>query len=278
MNIDMNQKLFFNEFYSDKPTTVLFLHGGGGAGWMWQPVIERMSGYHCLAVDLPEHGGSKHVGPFSMELAAQKAAELVREKAHGGKAVVVGLSEGAQVAVQMLSTSPEVCSRAFISSALLLPMPGAKMFSSRKLIGSLFRMSVPPFRNNDWWIRLNMKYAAGIPEAYFALFKQDFRNMTESQFVNLMTANQTYRLPDGLEKVKVPVLAACGKHEYKAMQESVRLLAEKLPNSKAYLINLGEHSSLSAEHNWALTVPEEFAESLRSLLENKPLPKVLMPQ
>ena len=62
------------------------------------------------------------------------------------------------------------------------------------------------------------------------------------------------------------------------MQESVRLLAEKLPNSKAYLINLGEHSSLSAEHNWALTVPEEFAESLRSLLENKPLPKVLMPQ
>ena len=102
--------------------------------------------------------------------------------------------------------------------------------------------------------------------------------MTESQFVNLMVANQTYRLSEGLEKVKVPVLVACGKHEYKAMQRSVRLLAEILPNCKATLINLGEHSSLSAEHNWALTAPEDFAESLRSWLENKPLPEVLTPQ
>lgn len=100
--------------------------------------------------------------------------------------------------------------------------------------------------------------------------------MTESQFVNLMVANQTYRLPEGLEKVKVPVLAACGRHEYKAMQRSVRLLAEILPNCKAYLINLGEHSGLSAEHNWALTAPEDFAEALRNWLENRPLPDFLI--
>ena len=133
----------------------------------------------------------------------QQAAELIREQAHGGKAVVIGLSEGAQVTVQMLATCPEVMDKAMISSALLLPMPGAKMYSSPGLISALFKMSVPPFRNSDWWIKLNMKYAAGIPDEFYPQFKADFQEMPESQFVNLMVANQTFRMPEGIENAKV---------------------------------------------------------------------------
>jgi pimeloyl-ACP methyl ester carboxylesterase len=48
-----------------------------------------------------------HHRPFSMELAAQKVAELIRDHAHGSKATVVGLSEGAQITVQLLATAPE---------------------------------------------------------------------------------------------------------------------------------------------------------------------------
>ena len=274
----MEGSLYFKEFNPDCASTLVFLHGGGGAGWMWQLVIERMTGYHCLAVDLPEHGGSAQVKPFNMELAAEKTAELIRARAHGGKAVVVGLSEGAQVTVQLLATSPEVCSRAFISSALLLPMPGAMMYSSRRLIGALFRMSVPPFCNNDAWIKLNMKYAAGIPEEFFTQFKTDFQTMTEDQFVNLMVANQSYRLPAGLEKVTVPVLVVCGRHEYKAMRQSVDRLAKRLPNGKAYLLDMGGRASLTEEHNWALTAPVAFAETLRNWLEDSPLPDLLIPR
>lgn len=274
----MDEQLFFKEYSTNQSTSLVFLHGGGSAGWMWQPVIERLPEFHCLAVDLPEHGGSHGVGPFNMELAAEKTVELIRARAHGGRAVVVGLSEGAQVAVQTLAISPEVCSRAFISSALLLPMPGAKLFTSRRLIGALFRMSVPPFRNNDAWIRLNMKYAAGIPGEYFAQFKADFQAMTDSQFVNLMAANQAFRLPEGLENTEVPALVVCGRHEYKAMRQSVELLAKTLQNGKAYWLDLGNHSTLSGEHNWALTAPEAFAEALRNWLEDRRLPEVLIPQ
>lgn len=270
-------QLFYKEIHSEGKTTLVFLHGGGSAGWMWQPVVNRLPEFHCLIPDLPEHSGSAQVKPFSMELAAQKTAELIRAKAHGGKAVVVGLSEGAQVAVQMLASTPDVMERALISSALLLPMPGAKLYSSPGLIASLFRMSVPPFRNNDWWIRLNMKHAAGIPDEFFAQFKHDFQNTTESQFVNLMLANQTFRLPQGITNNTLPALIVCGKHEYKAMKDSARILLEVMSAGQIFLIDLGENSSLAAEHNWALTAPEVFANTIEAWLTNMPFPRVLVP-
>jgi pimeloyl-ACP methyl ester carboxylesterase len=271
----LDEGLFFKSFHEENKTTLLFLHGGGGAGWMWQPVVDRLTDYHCLVVDLPEHGGSMHVKPFSMELAAQKAVELIRSQANGGKAVVIGLSEGAQVAVQMLATCPEVMEKVLISSALLLPMPGAKMYSSRGLISALFKMSVPPFRNSDWWIKLNMKSAAGIPDEYFPQFRADFQSMTESQFVNLMVANQTFRMPEGIENAEVPALILCGSHEYKAMKDSAQALASKLSGSQVYQVNLGKGSSLASEHNWAMTAPQAFADTVRNWLSGQLLPEVL---
>lgn len=270
-----NLGLHFKSYHDESPNTLLFLHGGGGAGWMWQPVVDRLPEFHCLVADLPEHGGSMQVKPFSMALAAQKAADLIREQAHGGKAVVIGLSEGAQVAVQMLAAYPEVMEKAMISSALLLPMPGAKMYSSRGLISALFKMSVPPFRNNDWWIKLNMKYAAGIPDEFYPQFKANFQEMPESQFVNLMVANQTFRMPEGIDNAKVPVLIVCGSHEYKAMKDSAKALASNLESSQVYQINLGKDSSLANEHNWAMTAPQAFAYTVRNWLSEQPLPTEL---
>jgi pimeloyl-ACP methyl ester carboxylesterase len=74
---------------------------------MWQPVIKQLPEYHCLAPDQPEHGGSRQIGPCSMELSAEKVSDLIRDPARGGKACLVGLSEGAQITVQLLATAPK---------------------------------------------------------------------------------------------------------------------------------------------------------------------------
>src|SRR5512146_331055 len=103
----MTSLLKYKSSGSENGKTIVFLHGGGVAGWMWDPVVARLQDFHCLVPDLPEHGQSMALRPFSMELAANQAAELARDRAHDQKAVVVGLSEGAQVAVQMLATAPE---------------------------------------------------------------------------------------------------------------------------------------------------------------------------
>lgn len=267
--------LFSESFGPENAPSIVFLHGGGVGGWMWGPVIRHLPEYHCLAPDAPEHGGSRAIAPFSMKLAAEKTAELIAARAHGGKAVVVGLSEGAQIAVQLLADAPECVEKAVISSALLQPIPGLGWVNSPGLLRFTYRMSIPPFRNSDWWIKLNMKTSAGIPAEYFAQFKKDFQDTTEDEFVHLMLANQGFRLPTGLEKASAPTLVLAGKHEYLAMQQSARNLAAALPNAVAGLINLGKDSSLAKEHNWALTAPQLFAAAVRAWIKDEPLPRVI---
>jgi len=273
----MSITLKYQSSGSETARTILFLHGGGVAGWMWDPVVARMQDFHCLVPDMPEHGRSMDTRPFTMELAANQAIELVREQAHGGKAVVAGLSEGAQVVVQMLATAPEVIDRAVVSSAILLPMRGYGWLYSPKLMGAMFRMSIPPVRNNDWWMHLNMKYSAAIPEDFYSQYRANFQTMTESQFVNLLIANQKFRMPANLDKVTVPTLVVAGRHEYKAMKESVRQLAAAMPNAQARLIDLGKGTSLRKEHNWAMNAPDQFAQTVRAFINGDGLPGVLRP-
>ena len=268
----MNATLSFQAFGNENEKTILFLHGGGVAGWTWDPVVARMADFHCLVPDLPEHGRSMDIRPFTMQLAANLAADLVRQQAHGGKAVVVGLSEGAQTVVQMLASAPEVIERAVVSSAVLLPVPSLRWLNSPRLQAWMFRISIPPFRNNEWWMRLNMKYSAAIPDEFFPQYKANFQLMNESQFVNLLQANEQFRLPANLDKVNVPTLVISGKREYGVMKESARMLAAALPDARAMLLDLGRGSSMRKEHNWAMNAPDLFAQTVRSFIQGGQLP------
>jgi pimeloyl-ACP methyl ester carboxylesterase len=269
-----SSQLYAQSSGPDGAPTIVFLHGGGGGGWMWQPVVALLPGYHCLVPDLPEHGQSASAKPFTMESAAAGVAELIRSRAHGGKAHVVGLSEGAQTLVALLAAAPELVTSAVISSALLRPLPGASLYSQGVLAWS-YRLGVAPLRNADWWIRLNMKYAAAVPDAYFAEFKRDFQSMSEDGWVNLMLANQRFRLPAGLERATAPALVVVGNKEYAAMKQSARDLAAALPNALACTVTLGPQASLGQEHNWALNAPELFAATVRAWIEGKALPEAL---
>jgi pimeloyl-ACP methyl ester carboxylesterase len=271
----MPTRLSYQSSGKEGAQTILFLHGGGVAGWMWDPVVARLPDFHCLVPDLPEHGRSMSVRPITIPLAADEAAALVREKGRGGRAVVVGLSEGAQILVQMLSSAPEVIERAMVSSALLLPMRGYGWMKSPRLLAWLFRLSVPPFRKNEWWMRLNMKSSAAIPDEFYPQVRDNFQIMTESQFVNLVLANQEFRMPADLGQVTVPTLAVAGVREYAVMKESVRQLAAALPNAQAKLVDLGAGSSMAKEHNWAMNAPDAFAQTLRAFILGGPYPAVV---
>jgi len=263
--------LYLQETGSPAAPTIVFLHGGGGAGWMWQPQIERLNDFHCLVPDLPEQGQSLAEKPFSITGSAGLIAELIRQSAHGGKAFVVGLSEGAQITVALLSQAPELVERAIVSSALVRPIPGAGMMTPG-LIALLYRWSVTPFKNNDWWIRVNMKYAAGVPDAYFPQFRQSFQSLTEDGFTNVMVENQRFRIPARLERAQTPTLIVCGKNEYGAMRQSGRDLAKALPNGRVYEVYHAKKMSLAEEHNWNMTAPDLFTQMVRAWFTGQPLP------
>lgn len=269
---DPSTHLYFEAFGPENAKTIVFLHGGGAAGWMWKEQVKTFSlAYHVLVPDLPEQGKSTDCGPYTTEKAAELVAELIRVQAHSGRAHVVGLSEGAQVTVALLARSPQVIDHAVVSSAILRSMPGSSLYS-RGVMAASHRWFIEPFKNNDWWIRLNMKYSAGIPEEYYPDFKRSFQEATESSTANMMYSGLNYRLPAGLKNANVPVLVVVGKHEYRQMKQSGGDLLSVLPNARGIVIFVEPNSTLRKEHNWAMTAPQFFNGIVKAWIEDRPLP------
>lgn len=257
--------------------TILFLHGGGGGGWMWRPQVEAFSpDYHCLVPDLPEQGRSRAVSPFTIQSAAAQMADLIRSRAHGGQAHVVGLSLGAQVLVSLLSQNPDLVRRAIVSSAIVRPLSGMSWISPG-IIGASYNLFMAPLKNSDWWINLNRKYAAGVPAEYAAQFKSEFQGETRDGFTHIMLENLAFRLPSGLEKVTAPTLVVVGQKEYGAMRQSARDLAAAIPTARAYTVAHQRRMSLAEEHNWNMTAPSLFNAMLKDWLDGRPLPGDFMP-
>jgi pimeloyl-ACP methyl ester carboxylesterase len=277
MPTDPTSQLYFESYGSEDSPAIVFLHGGGLGGWMWREQVKAFqSTYHVLVPDLPEQGKNPaRTGPYTTETAADRIAGLIQAHARGGKAHVVGLSEGAQVVVALLSRHPEVLDHAVVSSAILRPM-WANMFAG-KSASWMYRWFMAPFKNNDAWIRANMKGQTGLSEDYFPAFKETFQATSESGLVNMMNSAMSFRLPAGLEQVQTRVLVICGKKEYKEMRQSALDLVHVLPNACGALVSLGKGSSLAKEHGWALTAPALFNAAVKAWVEDKTLPSELLP-
>lgn len=270
--------LYYEEAGQSGAPAVVFLHGGGGAGWMWRPQVEALrKDFHVLVPDLPEQGRSTGAGSFTMLSAAQQVADLIRARATAGHVHVVGLSEGAQTVVQLLAMAPDLVETAVVSSALVRPIAGTGWASNSSLLALAYTMSIAWPRDSDWWIRLNMRSAAGVPDAYFDDFRGSFRALSKSGFVNLMLANQTFRLPAGLQRVQARVLAVCGHREYRSMRRSTADIAAAIPGASACEVVHTRKLSLAQEHNWNLTEPELFNETIRDFIEGRPLPRPVVP-
>jgi hypothetical protein len=100
--------------------------------------------------------------------------------------------------------------------------------------------------------------------------------MDESQFINILLANQAFRLPQNL-KSTAPTLLVVGKREYPVMKESARLLAAALTNAQAMVVDLGKGASMAKEHNWAMNAPDVFAQVVRCFINGGELPDLLKP-
>ena len=266
--------MVYTEVAGDQSSpTIVFLHGGGGGGWMWRSQVEALKGtYHILAPDLPEHRRSADIKPFTIAGSVAQIVELIRTQAHGGKAHVVGLSEGGQITVALLGTAPELVDHAVISSALVREMPGMSWFGFGTW-KAMYR-SIEPLNKYEWWMRLNMR-SNGIPVEFLPEMRETYKSLTADAFAHVIVENQKFRLPAGLERVKAPTLVVGGSKEYKIMHQSIRDVAAAIPGAQARLVHHTMKLSLGEEHNWSMTAPELFTRTIRAWIEGQPLPQEL---
>jgi pimeloyl-ACP methyl ester carboxylesterase len=251
---------------SSAAPTIVLLHGGGVGGWSWRPVAERLDDYHLLIPDLPGQGRSGTEGPFTFDRAVTLVAGLIRDRAHGGKAHMAGLSLGAQTLVQLLADAPDMLLSAFASGTLVRRLPGAGLVRPMLWLYA-------PLKNLPALIRANMR-SLGIPMEYYAEFAADTRGATTDALASILSANMSFGLPAELNNIRstlsVPrTLVTVGQREYGIMQRSARDLVARLPRGQGYIVR-------GAGHNWPVAAPELYARTLRAWITGAPLPAELV--
>ncbi|MFA4885533.1 MAG: alpha/beta hydrolase [Desulfotomaculaceae bacterium] len=253
--------LYFEEKGNLKAPSIVFIHGGGVSGWMWEKQVEYFDSYHCIIPDLPEHGKSINEKPLSIPDCANRIVKLIISKANGKKAHVIGHSLGAKVLVELLSIKPEVVDRAVVASALFRPIP-------------LIKVTHKPFiyKFTTWLIKSRslLKYTVKqfkFPNNYYVQnCINDFEQLTSENLYRIY--DQLYlhlKLPKGLAKVNVPTLIIAGENEPKAMRQSVIDIANALPNAKGVLIKKGIHT-----YPWAMY--ESFNKIIWAWFNNEQIP------
>jgi pimeloyl-ACP methyl ester carboxylesterase len=232
-------ELEYKEFAKENAPLMVFLHGGGVSGWMWDEQIKYFSlSNHCLVPDLPGHGLSTNED-FSIKDSAEKIIELISNKQTDQSVIVIGFSLGAQILVKMLSLAPELINYAIINSALTVPMR-----YSAKLLTPLFKLSFPLTQMRSF-AKLQSKVLY-IQESQFEHYFKDSKEISLKSFLQVMQENMSFEVPKDYSHSKTNILVTVGEKEKSIMKKSAVELVQKNPNSKGIIIpNVGHGISLA---------------------------------
>lgn len=259
--------LYTKETGKNNDETIIFIHGEGTAGWIWDKQVEAFKDYHCIVPDLPGHGKSAGVKPFTIPSAADMIIDIIKNKAKNGKAHFVGISLGAQIVVQILKTAPQVVSHALISGTLVRNLEPTESFL--KLLNYLIKVYLP---DKNKTIRI-MSYVRSynMPKDLRGKFKESTYVIGPDSLEEIIKENMLFRMPDGLEKVNTMVLVMTGEKDYRIIKESARDLLNVLPNSRGAM-------AIKVGHLWNIENPEIFNKTLRAWITNSKLPDNLFLQ
>lgn len=258
--------LYMREMGKENDETIVFLHSEGTAGWMWDKQLEVFTDYHCIVPDLPGHGKSAEVKTLTIQSSADMIIDIIKNKAKNGKAHLAGLSLGAQIIVQILSTAPEIADYVLMSGAVVRNSQPSENFL--KLLDYLINVYLP---DKNKTIRI-MSYVRSynIPKNLRGKFKESTYVIEPDSLDRIIRENMLFKMPDGIGKVDVPVLVMAGQKDFIIIKESAINLLNELPNSKGAI-------ALKVGHMWNIENPKLFNKTLMAWITDNNLPDEIKP-
>ena len=252
-------KLHIHEAGAVDAPAILFLHGSPLSGRMWQPQFERLTGYHCLAPDLPGHGQSADVVPLVVRDTVAYLADVIRGTAPNGKAHVVGLSFGGVIAQALMVAAPKVVDHAILRGT------GTRM---SKALVAVQRLNEPILRLlRPEQVAALVAWQFGIPAQYRTLLRDDFKSFSVAAFMQVLEAYLDIEMP---VQTTSPTLVVVGQKETFFAKRAARQLGHAIPNARGVLVP-------GVGHVWNLQAPDLFADTVRAWITDRPLPDALMP-
>jgi pimeloyl-ACP methyl ester carboxylesterase len=241
--------------------TVLFLHGIGTTSGMWKDQVQQLTEFNCVAPDLPGHGTATGRPWVSLEATTAEVIALI-EATPEKRAHVVGLSLGGAVAIELMSTRPDLVDRAIVDGAA-----GISWRLAPLLVGGIALIS--PLLHTRPFMRL-LAHVLSVGSPRRKGFYAEIRLVDSGSFRHAVRDALAARLRNAAA-IRGPVLLVAAQYDVGAARVSNATLARDLRDASAWYVP-------RLWHAWVGTNPELHRAMVRAFLTGGPLPGGLEPE
>ena len=230
--------------------SVIVIHGFTGSATAMTPLVDRLEGYRCIAVDLVGHGRSPSppdLASYSLEATAESLAELA-VAASDGPCHIVGYSIGGRAALALAHAHPEVCrSLSLISATAGLDDAGERAQrreADADLADRIGQHGLARFM--DDWVALPMWHTLRArldPDEWDASIRQRMK-CNPVGLANSLRAAGTGSMTSlwaRLVGIAVPTLVVCGELDAKFVTIG-RKMVSLLPHSELAVLDGAGHA------------------------------------
>jgi pimeloyl-ACP methyl ester carboxylesterase len=232
-------RIWYATYGSGSP--VILLHGGLGHSGNWGYQVPGIvgSGYRAVLIDSRGHGRStRDTRPYSYELMASDVL-AVMDALHLEKAVLVGWSDGACVALILASKAPERAAGVFFFACNMDPS-GVKQIEPSPTLDRCFSRHAKDY-------------------AQLSATPDQFSTFVEA--VSLMMRTQPNYSAQDLAEIIVPVAIVQSEHDEFIKRDHAEYLARSIPNAEMIVL-------AGVSHFAPLQRPEQFNNAILTFTGN----------
>lgn len=207
---------------------LLLLHGGGVAGWMWEPLRTHLGeGVRVIVPDLPGHGRSADETYVSHTATTTALARVLEQE--GRAATVVGFSLGAQLTVQLAALHPDRVRNAVVISAQAVPMR-----ATRPTLALL--SATAGLAKREWFARVQARQLF-VPDELLDDYLQVSGAISRETLLRSVEENLRFAPPDTWRSYPGAASILVGAKERSLMKRSAALLHASLPHSDLEVVD-----------------------------------------
>ncbi|GAA1359232.1 alpha/beta hydrolase [Arthrobacter rhombi] len=230
--------------------TLVFLHGGNVANWMWDPQVKAFPAYQVFTPHLPGFGARAEEDWQGLDSAADDVAAFIAEEVEDGRVHLVGLSLGGVVGLRAVARHPELFASALFSGASVRPVGAAARVSSAAQLR---------FGDAEWFWKVQAG-AFGIPAHSRQLYSDHGLSLRPENMKALVEEVYAGGLPGGLGDFAGRLLMVAGAREPAVVRKGFADVAAVRPNTE-FRLAPGMH------HQWSIEDPLFFNAMVRAWIE-----------
>lgn len=207
---------------------LVFLHGAGGNGSLWQEQLKGLAEeFSPLAVDLPGHGASEGQAANRISIYRQCIKDF-KDTLELPPYVLGGHSMGGAITIDYALNHPEDL------RAIILVATGGKL----RVLPQILEKYRQGIQQPELVRHL---YGPDAPEELIKEGKEMLMSVPPAVSYADFTACDNFNVLNELERIKIPTLVLCGDQDVMTPPKYSQFLAEKMPGAALKIIPGGGH-------------------------------------